>query len=401
MKAGHYLGGTVLFLILVFSVSAKAAGTTQNVSTFGAKGDGITDDSAAILAAIAKAGHGGTVSFPDGSYVVTQPLVLNGVHLEGRSAGGFPADDDVMPRILIRQDKEPAVRCENSSSIHGLCFSYENGGDKPIQYPPTVFLSGNGISISNVKISNAYDAIMADGQTNIGRINLENIFLPEVLHTGVYLTKAYDIPTIRNVEVFCTNSFFLNNGVGFRFGRLDELHATDNFVIGAKIGFLFEDDKSEGGGSTYGGLVDCSTDGCQWGWQINGADLLRISGGSVLSHHFGIVIDHPGANVQIGTSMLQANSAEVLLVKNCESVNVTGTRFLRATDNPDKPMVVLEGGGNVILDNNTFSSQSPGVHLGKAIHDVVIIGNQFGPSKFPHITDETSPTTPKIVKDNL
>src|SRR5688572_14852423 len=41
-----------------------------NVLNFGAKGDGITDDTEAIQAAIDSAGRGGTVNIPRGNYMV-------------------------------------------------------------------------------------------------------------------------------------------------------------------------------------------------------------------------------------------------------------------------------------------------------------------------------------------
>src|SRR5215831_5328851 len=46
-------------------------GELKNVKDFGARGDGVTDDTAAIQAAVNTTGR---VIFPAGSYVVTQPI---------------------------------------------------------------------------------------------------------------------------------------------------------------------------------------------------------------------------------------------------------------------------------------------------------------------------------------
>lgn len=59
-----------------------------NVRLFGAKGDGVADDTEAIQAAISSAleDRGGTVFLPAGTYLVTQPIALeSGVSLVGAS----------------------------------------------------------------------------------------------------------------------------------------------------------------------------------------------------------------------------------------------------------------------------------------------------------------------------
>ena len=47
-----------------------------SVKDFGAKGDGVTDDTAAINAAIASATSGGIILFPNGTYLVTSQIVV-------------------------------------------------------------------------------------------------------------------------------------------------------------------------------------------------------------------------------------------------------------------------------------------------------------------------------------
>lgn len=64
---------------------ATAAGTrVNNVVTFGAKGDNVTDDTAAIQAAI---NAGGITYFPPGNYMVTNLTLLSGSLLRGDNAG--------------------------------------------------------------------------------------------------------------------------------------------------------------------------------------------------------------------------------------------------------------------------------------------------------------------------
>lgn len=57
----------------------QAMGIGTNVSTFGAVGDGVTDDAAAIQAAIDAVGSGGgVVYFPRGDYLIGTPLTVGG-----------------------------------------------------------------------------------------------------------------------------------------------------------------------------------------------------------------------------------------------------------------------------------------------------------------------------------
>ena len=68
---------TILALCLFTALGQAAEPLELNVRNFDAKGDGNSDDTAAFLAAIAE----GTkrklpVRVPQGSYVITQPLVL-------------------------------------------------------------------------------------------------------------------------------------------------------------------------------------------------------------------------------------------------------------------------------------------------------------------------------------
>jgi hypothetical protein len=56
--------------------AAPSTSTYTDVHSFGAKGDGKTDDTRAIRAAIAAAPAGGTVWFPPGTYIVSRTIVL-------------------------------------------------------------------------------------------------------------------------------------------------------------------------------------------------------------------------------------------------------------------------------------------------------------------------------------
>ena len=384
-----------------FAADENSASPEINVRTYGAVGDGKADDTAAIRKAIEAAGLGGTVRFPMGRYKISGTLSLESVHLLGNVSGGFPSDADVMPGILVTHTDGPAVRCGNWSSVHGLAFRYSSPNwEKPVKYPPTILLAGNGVVISNVKIWGAYDAIIADGKSNIGRVNLENIFLPEVVNTGVYLTKAFDIPTMRNVEVFCTNKYFLNHGVGFKLGRLDEFHAAHCFVIGARTGFLFEEDKTENGGSTYGGLLNCSTDACQFGYVVTSGARIRVTNGSYLNHFIAFRIADPNAIVLVDGAVIQSNGDHMVDISDCRNVIFSACRFQKAFENPKAYGVYVSGGNNIIVNACMFDGFGPGVHLGGSADKVTVTSNIFEESKFPQVDDKLPDSAKRVISGN-
>jgi hypothetical protein len=99
------------------------------VTSYGATGNGVSDDTAAIQAAIGAANvNGGVVWFPSGVYRITAPLVLNSpkVSLLGRGAGELPCASIIkagatMPAMLI------------TSNIHNISIEslvFDGGADQ-------------------------------------------------------------------------------------------------------------------------------------------------------------------------------------------------------------------------------------------------------------------------------
>ena len=82
-----------------------------SVEDYGAKGDGVTDDTAAFQSAIAAAQtlNQNGVYVPMGNYVIKAALTLNHLELLGKLAGGWPADSMPMPALLLRHYTEPGL----------------------------------------------------------------------------------------------------------------------------------------------------------------------------------------------------------------------------------------------------------------------------------------------------
>jgi hypothetical protein len=133
-------------MTLVSSPVIFGVGTVEAVypTWFGAVKDGVTDCSTAVNLAVYSQTWGGTVRFPAGGYVVTQPTVLHpGMTVEGDGVNndysGAPPPNQVsfMSTIFVTADNTSAFviseRC-NQVNIRNLVFSTKNppylsGGD--------------------------------------------------------------------------------------------------------------------------------------------------------------------------------------------------------------------------------------------------------------------------------
>lgn len=97
-------------LLVLYTTSVKAQATQVSVKSFGAKGDGVTDDSKAIIAAI-KGAVGHTLIFPAGKYLITRTLHLdnvNNMRILAINATIFNSDNSV-PSFVFRDSHDLTI----------------------------------------------------------------------------------------------------------------------------------------------------------------------------------------------------------------------------------------------------------------------------------------------------
>jgi len=86
-------------------VTATPTPSSLSVAAYGAKGDGVTDDTASIQAAINACGAlGGTVVFPAGAYLVSAPIKLPASNTSLMTLAGYGATirlTNATPRFLV------------------------------------------------------------------------------------------------------------------------------------------------------------------------------------------------------------------------------------------------------------------------------------------------------------
>jgi len=387
--------------MLCLAVSVFAADGVYSVKDFGAIGDGKADDTAAIQAAISKAEtgpRGSSVILPAGDYRVTKSITIENILLTGLSNGGFPADRGPMPAIHVDHTDGPCIIAKDAASVHGIDFEYDHQGEEARKFGPTILLTGNGISLSNIRISQPYEGIMADGVTNVGRLNIENVFIISARKCGVYVTNTFDIPTLRNIEVWNPANYSQEHCVGFKFGRNDEIRLTNCFAFKCKIGFLFVKEKE---GATWGGMTGCSVDFSVEGVVVEAAESLRINGGCLWAHSTSLRVAGPGKVIASGVD-LRSNGDAALIARDCTSLTVTGCTIGKSGPGwPKVPAAKLEGGKSVLISGCTFDAFGPGIVIGPKMSYFSITGNLFQPSHFEAITDNSPSTASKLITNNL
>lgn len=395
-------------LCTALALTAAAAETgPRSVREFGAAGDGKADDTAAFERALAEAAKdppGRTVRVPPGLYRLTRTLSVESVLLLGLEAGGWPADSQPMPHLVVDVPApEPCIAAGPGASLHGLEFDHDYARDAGRVFGPCIRVLGGGVSLTNLMLHNPTLGIIADGAGNAGRVNLERVFVVNARRIGVQFEYGLDVITFRNVHVWNYLPELLGTCTGFRIGHADEIRLSDCSVVNAQTGFHFVGTELPDGrtGAAWGGMSNCTADGCGTGVRIDRATVLRISGGSLWAHHFGLVCNGPG-DVIVSGADIRANSNHAIDVRETGTLTVTGCLLKKnGSEWPDTAKVNVDGPGTVLVSACSFDGLSAGVSLGPGATCVSLTGNVFAASPYRPIADGTHPACRKVIANNL
>lgn len=394
----RFISITMAICALVASYTmASASSLGLNVMDFGAKADGKADDTAAIQKAITEGAKKKLpVVFPRGDYRVTKPLSITNQSIMGNEPGAWPTDSAPMPKILVDHVAGPAITMNEGSSVHGLYFAYDAKSTK--KFPATLQLAGVGLSITNVRISSCTDGIVSDGKNNLGRLNIENVFMLSPKNLGLYVTNAYDIPTIRNVEVW--NNEHVEGATAFKFGRVDGLRGSHLVAFGVDVAFDLADDPA---GGVWGVFVDCGTDACVVAWRAVGEKShdVAITGGFFWDHQQTFLLDNPNAGLRVSNAELMSNGSPIVDCIRCGTLMINGCRFARAYLNAETPYVDVKSANVFLVNGSTITPNGPGFVIGSGLKQASITGNVFEPSTLARILkDERSPNAEITIANN-
>lgn len=230
-----------------------------DLSSFGLKADGVTDDTSAIQKALdATAKAGGTLRLPAAKYLVAGSLTIpSGVSLEGvhdAPVGQGPLTGTVILTTGGRDKEDAPALFEMGSAamVRGLMIFYPEQAATDIHpYPWTFHLRGTDGTVENLTIVNTYNAIRIGPEVN-GRHRIRSV-VGCALRRGVLVDNTHEIGRLDNVHWHC--DFWANRGVNgnrsavyeymwknleaFTFARTDWEYVTNTFVFPVKTGYRF------------------------------------------------------------------------------------------------------------------------------------------------------------------
>jgi hypothetical protein len=360
---------------------------TLDVRWFGAKGDGTTDDTTAIQAAIDTPGAaGGTVAIPntmrcliDTALTVKPNVSLVGPH----ELVGSPGNNNLAPygtvggTLII--NSAVTITVQSNASVSGLLV-YRKGMTFPAAnssgFAGTAFTTGgDDAAITRCQVFGFNRAILSDGYQ---RGRFFNLFLDNL--NGIRLTDCFDIARIDNVHCwpFATIQQYAidflpaqlqRSGTAFDIeGVADWAKLTNCFAYGYFRGFDLADVNTPT-------LLSCSVDSTpppnvyagSRGFSLRGTTYdAKLIGCQAAGPEIGFYLD-TGADIQNQLT-------------NCIAWNGSDHAF-------------FVGSGDYILTNCVARQYTNAILYNNAASRLTIRGFQFGPSLTARISAGVTPTT--------
>jgi hypothetical protein len=189
-----------------------------SVKEFGAKGDGHTDDTAALQRTMKamKTHGGGSIFIPEGRYAIRGNLTVpSGVVLRGewRNPTLGPVTGTVLMAFAGRGESSgrPFIKLRQFSGLVGISIWYpEQKADAIARYPFSIAIpGGSGANVENVTLVNSYQGII-DGPASNGLLLVRDVY-GSPLFVGLSIDAVYEMSRV--IRVTFNPDFWSESGL--------------------------------------------------------------------------------------------------------------------------------------------------------------------------------------------
>ena len=401
-----FLGLTLLFSAGVFAGEPVQGPVSDyfNVRSFGAAGDGKTDDTAAFqkaLDAAAKAG-GGVVYAPVGNYFFAGNLnVPNAVTLagvwqsvpahNGLRNRGLPKPTDDGTTFLVTsgagsEDGPAFITLNTNSTLKGVVLYYpqQNIDDIPKPYPWAIAMRGKNPAVLAVEMLNPYNGIDA---TRNERHLVRDVH-GQPLRRGVLVDSLYDIGRIENVHF---NPWWsmkpklfqwqMENGEAFIFGKSDWQYVYNTFCFGYKVGYKFIQGTR---GMCNGNFLGIGADDCHTSLVVEQCAPygLLITNGEFVSFHgpdptmIGVEKSNTGS-IRFSNCAFWGPCNQIAKIAGTGTVGFSDCTFVQWGGKQGDRHAIQADSGTVLIRGCEFRQDRPQIRLGENVTRAIITENLF------------------------
>lgn len=357
-------------------------------ATFGATGDGTTDDTAAIRAAcVAAAATGGTVYLPSGTYIISMTLNPGGVYALDCSGNGVNMTGDGQGATIIKNKNSAAV-------VSMLNFT---GNQQSLRYLTLDGNRANGgglTSGADVAGATAYGTNFVCDNVEMKNIELQGIIFGTAAN-DLTVTNSYFHDIGQTLDVFGAGVKMIGSPNG---GAVKDNIFTNNYGLTVPSG----PHANYGGGAIALGGTNMvvtgnfMTNNYNTGGQIAEQNVGGVSGvqrGWVISNNMAVITSEPalastsfveisGQNYTITGNMVQGGK-QACLYLHAENtffsgnISFAGNTCIGTTDG----VVFNQIGSGVprftTIAGNKFKGQTTGVTIPSQASMIGVFANQF------------------------
>lgn len=225
MKLTRLLLSVAITAVCVFPCSAA----DFNVTGYGAKGNGVTDDAKAIQQAIdaCSAAGGGSVIIPSGKTFMTGPLHLKSnvdLHLQPNSVLLANPDEAVYTESTFRENRGEGMMWISGKNIHNVSITGQGRID------------GNGVAFMGQELDDSYELKPVTDfdprphvltLVNTSNVKINGVTIANSAYWTIHLVGCYDV-AISDISLL--NNLKIRNGDGIDIDHSRKVRISNCFI---------------------------------------------------------------------------------------------------------------------------------------------------------------------------